>query len=83
MAFETILTPQLIEAYTQQGYWTDRTITDYLDDAAARTPDKVAYVDSRRQLTFAGLRAEVDRFAAGLLELGITPGDVVSFQVPN
>lgn len=25
----------------------------------------------------------MDRFAAGLLELGITSGDVVSFQVPN
>jgi cyclohexanecarboxylate-CoA ligase len=83
MAFETILTPELIEAYSQQGYWSDRTITDYLDDAAARTPDKVAYVDSRRQVTYAQLRAEVDRFAAGLLELGITSGDVVSFQVPN
>jgi cyclohexanecarboxylate-CoA ligase len=83
MAFETILTPELIDAYTQQGYWTDRTITDYLDDAASRTPDKVAYVDSRRQVTFAQLRTEVDRFAAGLLELGITTGDVVSFQVPN
>lgn len=83
MAFETILTPELIEAYTRQGYWTGRTITDYLDDAAERTPEKVAYVDSRRQVTYAQLRAEVDRFAAGLLELGITSGDVVSFQVPN
>ena len=83
MAFESILTPELIDAYTQQGYWADRTITDYLDAAAARTPDKVAYVDTRRQVTYAQLRAEVDRFAAGLLELGITSGDVVSFQVPN
>ena len=83
MAFETILAPELIGAYTRQGYWTGRTITDYLDEAAERTPEKVAYVDSRRQVTYAQLRAEVDRFAAGLLELGITSADVVSFQVPN
>jgi cyclohexanecarboxylate-CoA ligase len=83
MAFETILTPELIEAYTRQSYWPGRTITDYLDEAAQRTPDKVAYVDSRRQVSYAQLRSEVDRFAAGLCELGISSGDVVSFQVPN
>ncbi|MHB8334975.1 MAG: AMP-binding protein [Acidimicrobiales bacterium] len=83
MTFETILTPGLIERYERQGYWIGRTVTDYLDEATARTPDKVAIVDSRRQVTYSQLRAEVDRFAAGLLELGITGGDVVSFQVPN
>jgi hypothetical protein len=29
------------------------------------------------------LRREVDRCALGLLELGVEPGDVVSFQLPN
>lgn len=83
MTFETILTPELVERYTRQGYWTGHTITDHLDAATARTPDKVAFVDSRRQVTYRELRAEVDRFAAGLLELGIVAGDVISFQVPN
>ncbi|EWT07209.1 cyclohexanecarboxylate--CoA ligase [Intrasporangium chromatireducens Q5-1] len=83
MSFETILTPDLIEKYTSGGYWQDRTITDYLDDWAERTPEKVAFVDSRREITYAALRTEVDRCALGLRELGIEPGDVVSFQLPN
>ena len=83
MAFETILNDELIEKYTSGGYWVDRTITDYLDDWAERTPDKVAFIDSRREVTYGQLRAEVDRCALGLLELGIQPGDVVSFQLPN
>ncbi|MDN5794900.1 MAG: AMP-binding protein [Intrasporangium sp.] len=83
MPFETILTPELIEKYTSGGYWVGRTLTDDLDMAAERTPDKVAFVDPRREITYAVLRAEVDRCALGLLELGIGSGDVVSFQLPN
>ncbi|MDC5698518.1 AMP-binding protein [Intrasporangium calvum] len=83
MTFETILNDELIATYTDAGYWVGRTITDYLDDWAERTPDKVAFIDSRRQVTYRELRAEVDRCALGLLETGVKPGDVVSFQLPN
>ena len=83
MTFETILTPELIAGYTDEGFWTGKVITDFLDDAAAATPDKVAFIDSRRQVTYGELRREVDHCALGLLELGVEPGDVVSFQLPN
>lgn len=81
--FETILTTETIERYTSQGYWLDRTITDYLDQHAAATPNKVAFVDSRTTITYGELRRLVDRAALGLLELGVRPRDVVSFQLPN
>jgi cyclohexanecarboxylate-CoA ligase len=61
----------------------NRTITDYLDEVAAATPDRTAFIDPRRRVTYAELRREVDRCALGLLELGVGPGDVVSFQLPN
>ncbi|WP_370935623.1 AMP-binding protein [Amycolatopsis sp. cg13] len=83
MPFATILNDETIEAHTRAGYWVNRTITDYLDDAAAATPDKTAFVDSQRGVTFGQLKHEVDRCALGLLELGVRPGDVVSFQLPN
>ena len=51
MAFETILTQAQIDRYTSQGFWLDRVITDDLDDVAARTPDKVAAIDPRGQIT--------------------------------
>jgi cyclohexanecarboxylate-CoA ligase len=83
MSFETVLTPEKVDEYTRQGYWVNRTITDYLDEMVHRRPDKIAFVDSRRQVTYGQLKQEVDRCALGLLELGVRPGDVVSFQLPN
>src|SRR5512139_279039 len=83
MTFQTILTQEQIEEYTSQGYWLNRTITDYLDEVAEQNPDKTAFIDNRRQVTYAELRGVVDRCALGLLELGVRPGDVVSFQLPN
>ncbi|MDQ8705657.1 AMP-binding protein [Streptomyces sp. LHD-70] len=83
MSFETTLTQDQIDLYTGQGFWQDRTITDFLDEVAARTPDKVAFADPRRQITYGELKQEVDRCALGFLELGVRPGDVVSFQLPN
>ena len=83
MTLETILTDEIIDEYTKAGYWQNKIITDFLDEVVARTPDKVAAVDPRRQVTYAELAAEVDRAALGFLELGIEPGDVISFQLPN
>jgi len=83
MSLETLLTQDQIDTWTSAGLWVDRVITDHLDEAVARTPDKVAFVDARRQVTYRELAAEVDRCALGLLELGVAPGDVVSFQLPN
>src|SRR5664279_2309423 len=83
MTFETILTPATIDEYTKSGYWANRTITDFLDDVVAATPDKTAAIDPRRQISYRELQAETNRCALGLLELGVQPGDVVSFQLPN
>lgn len=83
MTFETILTPETIEEYTKAGFWQNKIITDFLDEVVARTPDKTAAIDPRRQVTYRELQAETDCCALGLLELGVRPGDVVSFQLPN
>lgn len=83
MALETILTPELIDQHTRDGYWPNKIITDYLDEVAANTPDKLAFRDSRRKITYAELKREADRCALGLLELGVQAGDVVSYQLPN
>jgi cyclohexanecarboxylate-CoA ligase len=83
VVFETMLDADRVTAHARDGLWRDLTITDLLDDAAERHPDKLAFVDSRAAITFAELRRQVDRAAAGLLEFGVLPGDVVSFQLPN
>jgi hypothetical protein len=80
MAFQTTLTPELIERSTDQGYWLGRTITDHLDEAAQRTPEKHAFVDSRTQITYAErgetvpLRAWKEKPRARLCELHESAG---------
>lgn len=83
MALATTLTQEQIELYTTTGHWTNRLITDYLDEVAAATPDKPASIDARGTTTWSELKQRSDRAALGLLELGIGPGDVVSYQLPN
>jgi cyclohexanecarboxylate-CoA ligase len=83
MSFETILTAEQVQRYTAEGLWAGRLITDFLDEVAASDPDKLAAIDARGQTTYGELKALSDRAALGLLELGVRPGDVVSFQLPN
>jgi cyclohexanecarboxylate-CoA ligase len=80
------------------GLWPERLITDYLDEAAAWTPDRPAVVDpsgpgggvegsggpeTARVLTYRELREAVDRVATALCRLGVRPGEPVAFQLPN
>jgi len=56
-----------------------------LDEAAASWPEREAVVvrDQGVRLTYATLRAEADRLAAGLVALGLQPGDRVGLWSPN
>ncbi len=70
-----------------RGTWPERRITDYLDDAAAWTPDRPAVVDpsrgQERVLTYRQLQEAVDRVATALVRRGVRPGEPVAFQLPN
>jgi cyclohexanecarboxylate-CoA ligase len=80
--------PELIASNVSRGWWRDRTLVDDLVDHAAACPDKTALVAHRagaevEPFTYAELKAKVDQYAAALLDLGVGPGEVVSFQLPN
>lgn len=83
MSLETLLEQSRIDAMTAAGYWPNEVLTDHLDRVAARTPEKLAFKDSRRTITYAQLASEVERAAVGMIELGVRPGEVVSHQLPN
>jgi cyclohexanecarboxylate-CoA ligase len=79
-----------IDHYYRAGLWrTDATLLDDLYSAVSRYPGRRAVVcwhtDGRPPdtLTYAELAREVDRFAAGLVRLGVRRGDVVTLQLPN
>jgi cyclohexanecarboxylate-CoA ligase len=75
--------PADIEAYTRAGWWRNRLLDSYLDEAARRHPTRVAVVDRGRRLTYETLDRLARRVAAGLAGHGVRAGDVVSFQLPN
>ncbi|RAN69620.1 cyclohexanecarboxylate-CoA ligase [Bacillus sp. SRB_336] len=83
MSFDTILTQEQIDRFSADGSWQNKLLTDFLDEAAAATPEKTASVDVHGSYSYSGLKALVDRCALGLLELGVGTGDVVSIQLPN
>ncbi|HEU5270469.1 MAG TPA: AMP-binding protein [Jatrophihabitans sp.] len=74
--------------YRELGRWRSETILDDLARAVRTTPDKpaiVSYLNGKlgRTVSYAELDALVDRFAAGLLELGVQRRDVVAIHLPN
>ena len=83
MEIRTRLEKEYIEKYTKEGYWINKTLSKYLDEAVEKYPSKEAVVDRDRRITYRQLGQMVDRMALGLLELGIKRGNVVSFQLPN
>src|SRR5690349_23189384 len=83
MKFETRLTDALDAHYRTSGHWGSETFYSILAARAAAHPDRVAIVDRGRRVTYAELRARVDRVSAGLAALGIGAGDVVTIQLPN
>ncbi|GAA2819613.1 (2,3-dihydroxybenzoyl)adenylate synthase [Crossiella cryophila] len=69
--------------YREAGHWQDVPIGELLRDWAFRHGDRTALVDGDRKISYAQLDATADRMAAGLLGLGIAPGDRVVVQLPN
>ena len=59
------------------------TIPQIFRRTAEKFPDRPALVFLNCKLTYAQLAREVDRCAAGLAGLGVTPGSRVAIQLPN
>jgi cyclohexanecarboxylate-CoA ligase len=57
---------------------------DLVERRAAATPDRLMLVDERdRTVTFGEFRARAERVAAGLHAMGVSPGTVVTWQLPT
>lgn len=59
------------------------TLAELARAAARETPDDIAFIDGQRALSFAAIFEEAQSLAASLWKLGLRPGDVLSFQLPN
>jgi cyclohexanecarboxylate-CoA ligase len=89
MSFTIQLTEARRAAMHAAGLWPDRLLIDFLDEAVADEPNRLAIAgtqaagDVSTRLTYAELARHIERIAVGLSRLGIQPGEVVSFQLPN
>jgi len=82
------MTTRLLKSYVHGGGTTPlrgTTVDAVLDRAAERWPDKEALVvaDQGVRLTYRQLRDKARRLAAGLLSLGLEPGDRIGMLAPN
>ena len=71
------------------GYWPDRVLTDYFEEAVTKKPDTAAIAvrhtdtDNETELSYRELNHLVTLVANRFKDLGINKGDVISFQLPN
>jgi len=59
-------TPEMIDEYTRDGYWTDETFYDFYDRNAREFGDREALVDSKYRLTWSQAKRLVDGIAQNL-----------------
>jgi len=75
--------PEDVARYRDHGVWGELTISEEFHRSALRFPDDLAVITPENRLTYRELDELSDRLALGLLDLGLTPGDRVLFQVTN
>jgi cyclohexanecarboxylate-CoA ligase len=89
MAMDPILSDQRKQAMRAAGFWSDQTLLEFFSRHARTDPERLAVVgyeaasNRRTALTYGELQQAAERTAANLLRLGVKPGEVVSYQLPN
>lgn len=83
MARPTRYSEELINKYTQMGYFVSTTFADFWDKNAELYPDKEAIIDFKGRITWRQAKIYSDKIALKLLELGFKRDDVVCIQLPN
>ncbi len=83
MAKATLYTEEIISKYTSLGIWKPTTYSDLYEKNARELPDKEAFVDATRRLTWFQANQWVDRLALGFLNLGFKKDELIVIQLPN
>jgi cyclohexanecarboxylate-CoA ligase len=72
--------PEVQAEWRARGAWTNETLLERL---ARADGTRLAIVDGDTRLTVDDVRVRSAELAAGLRQLGVGPGDVVAWQLPN
>jgi acyl-CoA synthetase (AMP-forming)/AMP-acid ligase II len=79
----TALRADAAARFHRDGHWGDVPLGDRFAATCARQAYDAALIDGDRRLSFAEWDRLARRAALGLLALGVVPGDVVAYQLPN
>jgi cyclohexanecarboxylate-CoA ligase len=80
---EPYLPAERIRLHVARGEWPLPGPSAALAERAATDPERVLYVVGDERLTAVDVLQRSERLASGLADLGVSPGDVVSWQLPN
>ncbi len=75
--------PDRAAYYLENGFWTNDTLSAWLNKHAGETPDAIAIVHPGGEVSYGELREKVDSLTTGLMALGLIKGDVIAVQLPN
>lgn len=76
-------TPEMVDEYTRDGYWTDETFYDFYDRNVREFGDREALVDSKYRLTWAQAKRLIDGIAQTFVQMGIPKDARIIIQSPN
>ena len=79
----TRLDDETVDRYARSGAWRSVTLADHSVREAASAPDRVAIIEGERSITYGQVVSEAYRLVGAFNALGLQPGDVISFQLPN
>lgn len=71
------------ERAVRGGDWTNRTIADFAAERVAADPGRILLIDGEHRLSRGDLYDRARRLAGYFDLIGLQPGEVVSFQLPN
>ena len=76
-------TPEMVDEYTRDGYWTDETFYDFYERNVREFGDREALVDSKYRLTWAQAKRLIDGIAQTFVQMGIPKDARIIIQSPN
>ena len=79
----TFMHAENAQRYRREGYWGAVSLGDRFAVTCRQQGYATALIDGAQRLSFAEWERLSQRAALGLLALGVAPGDVVAYQLPN
>jgi cyclohexanecarboxylate-CoA ligase len=83
MNVRLVVPPDRARREREDGRWLDRFVDGYASEAARLTPSAPAVIDGPACLSYADADRRIRATAASLQDMGVSSGEVVSWQLPN